>query len=167
VPLVAAAAYTAGARQALLRLKRRPELAVPLARWMIVRLAPFPPFGADWLVPVPLHPRRLAERGYNQAALLSAALARPAGARSRPMTLSRCRDTDRQAGQTRADREHNVSGAFVARPSRRLAGKQVVLVDDVVTTGATALGCIAALREAGALVSGILALSRAGADLPR
>jgi ComF family protein len=99
------------------------------------------------LVPTPLHPRRRRERGYNQSEKLAAALS----ARVRIATddaLVRQRDTRPQVGLDADARAHNVSRAFVAR--RSLAGQSVVLIDDVLTTGATLLDCARACRLAGA-----------------
>jgi ComF family protein len=104
----------------------------------------------DLVVPVPLHPRRLAERGYNQAALLAARVARALGVKSAPRALSRSRDTPRQAALDRATRLLNVAGAFSVRERERVSGARVLLIDDVRTTGATLEGCIAALQGAGA-----------------
>jgi ComF family protein len=119
------------------------------------------------VVPVPLHPRRLAERGYNQAALLAAHVARRAGARYAPRALARQRFTTPQVGKARLDRATNVAEAFDARRPEGLRGARVVLVDDVVTTGATLSACAAALAASGADLRGAVALARAsetGAD---
>jgi ComF family protein len=101
------------------------------------------------LVPVPLHPRRLRERGFNQSELLARALGRRAGLAVAPEALVRRKETPPQTGLTAAARRSNVSGAFAVRRRGRVAGRVVVLVDDVVTTGATARACAAALRAAG------------------
>jgi ComF family protein len=101
------------------------------------------------LVPVPLHPRRLRERGFNQSELLAQALGRRSGLVVAPEALVRRKETPPQTGLTAAARRSNVSGAFTVRRRSRVAGRVVVLVDDVVTTGATARACAAALRAAG------------------
>ncbi len=103
------------------------------------------------LVPVPLHPRRLAERGFNPATLLARALARERAAKIRvePELLRRIRDTPKQSLLGRAQRTPNVAGAFVA--NRRLpAAARVVLIDDVRTTGSTLRECRSALHAGGA-----------------
>jgi ComF family protein len=124
----------------------RPDLARPLSA-ALARLA-FP--AIDGIVPVPLHPRRLAERGYNQSTLLAHPIARM---RSIPMStdvLERQRDTPRQAELDRGARQRNVIDAFRCRFPHRVRGKRWLLVDDVRTTGATLGACKQALFAAGA-----------------
>jgi len=136
----------------------RPAVARPLGTWLAGRVA-LPP-GAV-LVPVPLARRRRISRGYDQAALLAGHLARASG-RSRLLgALRRVRETPPQVGRTRAERARNVARAF-APGLRRVAGLDVVLVDDVVTTGATADAAATALRAAGARTVTVVALARAG-----
>ena len=135
----------------------RPEAAGPLGRWLSARVRA--PAGAA-VVWVPLGPRRRIERTYDQAMLLAAALARAA---HRPLlrgALHRVRETPPQVGRDRAARVRNVAGAFVA--ARGVAGRDLVLVDDVVTTGATAEAASLALRGAGARTVLVVALARAG-----
>ena len=112
------------------------------------------------LVPVPLHPRRLRERGFNQSALLGAALGRRLGLDCEPLALVRRRETPPQAGLSAAARRRNVAGAFAVRRPARVAGRVVALVDDVVTTGATARACAAALRAAGAREVRLVSVAR-------
>ncbi|HPU20115.1 MAG TPA: ComF family protein [Alicycliphilus sp.] len=114
---------------------------------------------ADWVLPVPLAPGRLRHRGYNQALLLARRLA---GAHVRPDLLLRTREAEAQAQLTRAQRLRNLRGAFVLEPLRaqQLAGRRVLLVDDVMTTGATLHAAAAPLREAGVAHVGALVLAR-------
>lgn len=137
---------------------RRPALARPLGAWLASRVAL--PAGAA-IVSVPLGRARLVERGYDQAALLADELARAAGLRRHRLraALRRLRETPPQVGQGRAERTRNVAGAFAAAPD--VAGRPVVLVDDVVTTGATAAAAAGALRAAGASSVTVVALARA------
>ncbi len=131
-----------------------PELARPLGR-----LLPRVPVEADALVPVPLHPHRLMQRGYNQAALLCQAVRR--GGSPLPIwyqALTRVRDTAPQSRLHYGQRRRNVKGAFEARG---VSGARVVLVDDVMTTGATAEACAQTLRKAGAIRVELLTLGRA------
>jgi ComF family protein len=115
---------------------------------------------SDVLVPVPLHPRRLRERGFNQSALLAGELARRAGTSSCPDALVRRQDTVPQAGLTAAARRRNVREAFAVRRRASLAGRVVTLVDDVLTTGATALACARRIEEAGAREVRLLTVAR-------
>jgi len=137
----------------------RPALARPLGAWLAART---PLDGGAVVVSVPLARGRRIERGYDQAALLADHLARAGGARARRLraALRRVRETPPQVGRTRAERARNVAGAFEASGGA-VAGRDVVLVDDVVTTGATADAAAAALRRAGARSVVVVALARA------
>lgn len=116
------------------------------------------PGGYDLIVPVPMHKKRLRLRGLNHAAALADALSRRTGVPSAE-ALRRTVDTPQQARQSAAVRRKNLEGAFAALPS--VAGRRVLLVDDVVTTGATAIACARALRAAGASDVNFLALAGA------
>jgi ComF family protein len=118
--------------------------------------------GAELLVPVPLHWRRLLQRRFNQSALLAYGLARPAGIPCAPNMLHRIRFTKPQMRMTRAERLTNVKRAFAVPEAAQemLRNKIVVLVDDVVTTGATVNACAKALKKAGAKEVRVIALAR-------
>ncbi len=108
------------------------------------------PLPADLIVPVPLHPRRLRERGYDQSLLLAENLEGRLGIPLARDVLIRHRHTPSQArSKSVLERRRNMEGAFHATPGR-LEGKNLVLVDDVCTTGATLNACARALKEAGA-----------------
>lgn len=131
------------------------ELATPLARMMRSVFDELP--GADVMVPVPLHPTRLLRRKYNQAALLTKRLSQLTGMPWLPEGLKRTRATAHQTGQNRATRQRQLQGAFAASP--KVAGKHVILVDDVFTTGSTATACAKALLKAGAKQVDVLVLA--------
>lgn len=143
-------------RQAIHCLKYQNLRAVawPLGQLLgeCLRVYPLP---VEVLVPVPLHPKRLRQRGYNQSALLARATGLPV-----VEGLIRLRDTPPQARTaTSQERQDNVRGAFACR-HRGLRGRQILLVDDVCTTGATMEACALALKEAGAASVWGLALAR-------
>jgi ComF family protein len=136
----------------------RPELARPLGLLLARQAAGFLSSAPALVVPLPLHRRRFLSRRYDQAGLLAAALAGASGRRLGWM-LERARPTARQVGLPEAERERNVHGAFHASPA--VSGEGVLLVDDVLTTGATARAAARALREAGARRVEVLTLARA------
>ncbi|HVB83136.1 MAG TPA: ComF family protein [Candidatus Binataceae bacterium] len=114
----------------------------------------------DLVIPVPLHRARLRWRGFNQAALLGAALARRLNCSLDVATLARVRSTASQTARDRAQRARNVRNAFAVRRPSRVAGRRVLLVDDVMTTGATADECARVLRAAGARRIDVFTLAR-------
>ncbi|WP_417496772.1 ComF family protein [Maricaulis sp.] len=116
--------------------------------------------GADYILPVPLHWRRLLTRRYNQSALLGQALSRQTGIPMRAGWLLRSRATPSQAGKSVLSRRRNMAGAFRIAPGHGLDGRHVVLVDDVFTTGATASACARQLRRAGAALVTVVTLCR-------
>jgi ComF family protein len=117
--------------------------------------------GADLIVPVPLARLRLLSRRFNQAAILAQQLSRQTGLPVAPQALERTRATPSQVGLTQDQRRRNVAGAFRVPERRRSAvsGRRVLLVDDVITTGATAEACARALKRAGAARVDVLALA--------
>lgn len=114
----------------------------------------------DVIVPVPLSRMRLLSRRFNQAAMLGRELARQTGLPFDPHLLRRERFTASQVGKSRNERQANVAGAFRVPPRgrARLAGRRVLLIDDVITTGATAGACARALKQGGATRVNVLAL---------
>jgi ComF family protein len=112
---------------------------------------------ADFLLPVPLHPRRLRARGFNQALLLARGFKEVPLARE---VLTRLRHTVPQVGLNPKERRDNVKGAFGVWRSEAVKGKNLLLVDDLYTTGATARECAQALRRAGAARVSVLTVAR-------
>ena len=159
----AAFRYDAMSRRLILPFKHgdRTDLAVPLAGFM-ARAGAGLLAEADLLVPVPLHPTRLLSRRYNQAALLAWALARRAGLPMLPDALRRLRATPMLGDLSAAERAETMADVIAVRPSRAgaLAGLRILLVDDVLTTGATTNACARALRAAGARDIDLLVLAR-------
>jgi ComF family protein len=135
--------------------------AMRLGRRMAAAMASRAPDASVSLVaPVPLHPRRLRRRGFNQSAVLARHLARALGRAAAPRLLARTRDTPSQTALAAAARRANVAGAFAVRRPAAVRGVQVLLVDDVWTSGATALAAAAALRAAGARAVDVLTFAR-------
>jgi ComF family protein len=122
---------------------------------------------AGLLVPVPLHRLRLLQRRFNQSALLAKGLGRATGVPVAVMALQRTRRTAAQVGLTQEARLANVAKAFAVKPgaSKPLQGKNIVLIDDVITTGATANACSEALLKAGAARIDVLTIALAAHGL--
>ncbi len=116
------------------------------------------------IMPVPLHRKRLRERGFNQAAILSREVARRFSLPLDLMTLRRQRPTAPQVGLGREDREENVRGAFTVQTPQKVAGRRILLVDDVTTTGSTLGECASALMRGKAEAVAVLTLARALPD---
>jgi ComF family protein len=161
----AAFVYSGAIAEAITRMKyqARPDIARPLGDllWRAIE-PPCERLCGCIVVPVPLHPARLAERGFNQSALVARRVAKHLRAPLAPMALARARDTPRQAALDRSARQTNVASAFRAREPGRVRGRTVLLVDDVRTTGATLEACADALRAAGATAVLTAVVARAG-----
>lgn len=160
----ASVAYDDGSRDLILAFKHgdRIENVGLFARWMC-RSAADLLAAADVIVPVPLHRWRLLKRGFNQSALLARAVSRRSGVAWLPDTLVRQRATRSQQGLGAAARRANVTGAaFAVEPGGRplVEGRRVLLIDDVLTTGATLGACTAVLRRHGAAGVDVLTLAR-------
>ena len=136
----------------LFKYRKYAPLSRPLARFADAAVGPDQGLwaGADLLVPVPLHPSRRRDRGFNQARLLARDLARLRGLRVLDGCLVKTRNAPPQAGLRAADRERNVVRAYAVRRPDRLRGRTIVLVDDVTTTGATVRECARVLMDSGA-----------------
>ena len=157
----AAFVYDAASRPLVLKLKNgdRTDAAVHLARWLqragvdlIAR--------CDVIVPVPLHRWRLLMRTYNQAALLANKLGKLVDKPVKPDALTRIKRTPIQGGLDRAARRRNVAKTFAVKRLAAIKGRRVLLIDDVLTTGATANACAQTLLKAGAAAVDVLVLAR-------
>jgi ComF family protein len=171
----AAFVYGGAIARAIVRMKyeNRPDLGRPLGHLLAsalvphtARLAPAGRTGAGRhdgpvVVPVPLHPARLASRGFNQSCLVADHVAKRLRARFWPLALGRDRDTPQQVTLDRRARLENLSGAFFVRNPASIRGRWIVLVDDVRTTGATLDACTRALLAAGAARVARAAIARA------
>jgi ComF family protein len=147
-----------------LKFDGRRDLAVILAPLLASTfLELWSPADFDLVVPIPLHPRRERERGYNQAKLLAMPLGRIVGVPVNARALRRHRNTSPQVGLSDSDRAHNVKHAFgCARPAL-VRGRRILLIDDVMTTGSTMASACEALLEAGAQRVSALTLARVAA----
>jgi ComF family protein len=138
-------------------------LARPLAGYLATALDRMQGAAFDLILPVPLHTRRERQRGFNQAALLAKELARACAIPVGSKDCVRVRDTPPQTGLRAAARRKNVTGAFAVPRPEPVRDLRVLLVDDVLTTGATASACAGALQDAGARSVSVLTLARARA----
>jgi ComF family protein len=144
-----------------LKYQDRTDLAPAMGRWM-ARAGEELLTEADWLIPVPLHWRRAWSRCYNQSGALARAIERQSGVRARGDVLRRVRATEQQVGLSRPQRASNVQGAFKVSADRQseVAGRRVVLIDDVLTLGATVDACARALLRAKAATVDVLVFAR-------
>ncbi len=146
----AAVAYGDISRSIALRLKygRKTALARTMARYMRPLVGELP--GDCILVPVPLHRRRLWNRGFNQSAIVAREIGRRTGIPVTVDALRRTRSTPPLKGMGMRQRRRTVAGAFRALDPSRVRGRTVILIDDVMTTGSTANACARVLKRAGA-----------------
>jgi ComF family protein len=139
--------------------ENHPELARPLGGLLVQTCEAFLAQAPGALVPLPLHASRYRERGYDQTALLAVEVAKLTRRLLRDDALERVKPTRRQVGKTDEERAENVAGAFAASP--KVKGLKLLLLDDVLSTGATANEAASALLDAGAVEVQVLTLARA------
>ena len=156
----AAVAYGEVARALAIRLKygRKVALAKAMARYMAPLLGDLP--AGAVLAPVPLHRRRLAVRGFNQSLLIAREIGRLRGLSVAPRLLRRTKSTPPLKGMSFSERRKTVAGAFALRKGAAVAGRTIVLIDDVLTTGSTAEACARTLKRGGAARIELLCWSR-------
>lgn len=158
----AAVVYDGGGRRIILALKHgdRLDLAKSAAKWMVSKGEDV--LDVDVMVPVPLHWTRFLKRRYNQAAVLSAAISKETEIENIPDLLIRHRRTSMQKGMSRTERFENQRGALKLnkRFQDTIKGKRVLLVDDVMTTGATLSACAEVCRAAGSEDVNVLVFAR-------
>jgi ComF family protein len=144
-----------------LKYQDRTDLAPTMGRWM-ARAGAQLLDGADMLIPVPLHWKRAWRRRYNQSGALARVIERQSGVKLRTDLLQRVRATEQQVGLSRAQRASNVQGAFAASAAGKaeLKGRRVILIDDVLTSGATLDACARALLRAKTAQVDVLVFAR-------
>jgi ComF family protein len=141
---------------------RKVSLGKPLGRLMASGCGGFiEQTGADLIVPVPLHLKRLRWRGFNQSLLLARQVGRACGTRVDPFLLARRRETPPQTQLSEEERRKNMRGAFAVTSGGSVQDRTILLIDDVYTSGATVNECSRALRRAGAKAVYVLTLARA------
>ncbi|MGQ0763451.1 MAG: double zinc ribbon domain-containing protein [Acidobacteriota bacterium] len=154
--------YEGALRASILALKREPKIGRRLLETLRQTQQRTPLAEADLIVPVPLHASREGERGFNQAVVLARELARATKLPIDEYSLVRRVHTERhRAGMDARSRRDSVGGAFEVRRPEPIAGRRVLLIDDVFTTGATVSECAAALKSAGAADVYVLTIARA------
>ncbi|MDR0693990.1 MAG: ComF family protein [Prevotellaceae bacterium] len=132
-----------------LKYKGMPEIGVELGRQLGLELKNAPLYQCiDTIIPVPLHPKRQRRRGYNQSERIAAGIAQITGWKVNTSSLVRTRFTGTQTRKSRQERWENVSGAFALQDAAAITNRHVLLVDDVLTTGATMEACILQLKKA-------------------
>ena len=154
--------YEGALREFVLQLKRQPHISQHLETLLLAAARREPLNLSTRVIPVPLHPRRLRSRGFNQASILAQALSKGLGLPLDEVSLVRISSTEKyRAGLDSKGRQDTVAGAFEVRHPRLISNENILLVDDVFTTGATVSTCSEALIQAGASNVFVLTISRA------
>ena len=154
--------YKGALRESVLMLKRQPYLPRHVESLLAAAVKREPLSLSTRVVPVPLHPKRLQSRGFNQASIVAEAVSKAAKLPLDEVSLVRVSTTEKyRAGLDRKGRRETVAGAFAVSHPRLIAGENILLVDDVYTTGATVSACAVALVESGARNVFVLTIGRA------
>jgi ComF family protein len=153
-------AYQGPVADAIQRFKYRKDFLLTASLAWLADRHPWEQESFDIVIPVPLHLKRLRERGFNQALVLSRSCRELSSGKIRPWALRRVRPTAYQIHLTPAERLKNVSGAFLVNRPREIRGREIMLIDDVYTTGATANECARMLKKAGAGRVSVFTLAR-------
>lgn len=154
--------YERGLSTSILTLKNEPFLPLRLRNLLVSAFQNSPFQDTTRIIPVPLSERRFKERGFNQAAIIAQAIAKPAGITIDELSLARIIHTGKhRAGMDRKARGESVRGAFLVKRPRLIVGENILLVDDVFTTGATVSNCAKVLKESGARKVYVLTIARA------
>ena len=154
--------YEGALRESVLLLKRQPNVSQHLETLLVVAAQRVPVNTATRIIPVPLHGKKMKSRGFNQASILAHALSKSLGLPLDEVSLLRVSGSERyRAGLDAKGRQDTVAGAFEVRHPRLVANENILVVDDVFTTGATVSGCAEALTRAGAKTVCVLTIARA------
>ena len=153
--------YEGALRESVLRLKRQPHVSAHVIALLVAAAQREPLNPATRIIPVPLHERRLRERGFNQAAVIAETVAKRLKLPLDTTSLARIRGSEKyRAGLDPKARRDTVSGAFAVRHPRLVENENILLVDDVFTTGATVNACAEALLASGARKVSVLTIAR-------
>ena len=153
--------YEKALRETVLSLKRKPHVSKTISRLLVNTASREPLNDSTSIVPVPLHPKRLQMRGFNQASVIARAVSTSLRLPINEVSLIRTSHTEKyRAGLDAKGRTDTVSRAFAVVHPRLIAGEKILLIDDVLTTGATAAMCAGVLSEAGAEAVFVLTIAR-------
>ena len=140
----------------------RPEIGYQLGRQAVIEFQYSDFFdGIDLIIPIPLHPKRLRERGYNQSEYIAKGISEVTGIPVDTTHLTRCKNTPKQALQSGEARKQNVANAFAIHHPEQMYHKHILIVDDLITTGETMRACIRAMRRFRGATFSVFALCKA------
>jgi ComF family protein len=155
--------YKKGLGQKLLqkiKYDNKPDLAFFIGYRLGIELIPPQP-GFEMILPVPLHKKKLKKRGYNQSDYFAKGISDSTGIKWSPEVICRIKNNPSQTNKSRIERIKNVNGIFQIKETESILSKKILVVDDVITTGATLLACSEVLKSAGANVAGVASIALA------